>query len=119
MSGPYPPLNPAEIERLSMLAEEAGEIVQAVGKILRHGYLSHHPDAVAPDEDHAPPNNRNDLEAEINDLIAVAFILGACREIEIAKPWPKWLPIIERKLRYTHYQPPLSFFRSAFNAEII
>jgi hypothetical protein len=34
----------AERERLAMLAEEAGEIVQIIGKILRHGYESYHPE---------------------------------------------------------------------------
>ena len=37
-------LTPAEAERLAMLAEECGEVVQIVGKILRHGYDSQHPD---------------------------------------------------------------------------
>ena len=31
-------LTPAETERLAILAEECGEVIQAVGKILRHGY---------------------------------------------------------------------------------
>lgn len=30
-------LTPGEAERLAMLAEECGEVIQAVGKILRHG----------------------------------------------------------------------------------
>lgn len=31
-------LSPAEVERLALLAEECGEVIQTVGKILRHGY---------------------------------------------------------------------------------
>jgi len=33
----------AEIERLALLAEEMGEAIQIIGKILRHGYESTHP----------------------------------------------------------------------------
>ncbi len=67
-------LTPAEAERLAILAEEAGEIVQAVGKILRHGYQSYHPDFTA----YAPgsfqrPFNRQALERELGDLSAVVF----------------------------------------------
>ena len=37
-------LSPARAERLAILAEECGEVVQIVGKILRHGYQGKHPD---------------------------------------------------------------------------
>ncbi len=36
-------LTPAEAERLALLAEECAEVIQIVGKILRHGYESYHP----------------------------------------------------------------------------
>jgi len=36
-------LSAEEVERLSLLAEECGEVIQAIGKILRHGYSSTHP----------------------------------------------------------------------------
>jgi hypothetical protein len=36
-------LTPAEAERLALLAEECGEVIQAIGKVLRHGYESRHP----------------------------------------------------------------------------
>ena len=43
-----------------MLSEEAGEVIQAIGKILRHGYESTHPDG--------GPSNRRLLEKELGDL---------------------------------------------------
>lgn len=49
-------LTPAEAERLALLAEECGEVIQAIGKILRHGYESRHPDG--------GPTNREALERE-------------------------------------------------------
>lgn len=54
-------LTPAQVERLSLLAEECVEVVQAVTKILRHGYASRHPDDPL-------GNNRIYLETELGDL---------------------------------------------------
>jgi NTP pyrophosphatase (non-canonical NTP hydrolase) len=65
-------LTPAEAERLAILAEEAGEIVQAVGKILRHGYESYNPTTVR-----QIPNRRH-LEIECGDIAAV--IHDMCRQ---------------------------------------
>lgn len=36
-------LTPAQAELLALLAEECGECIQAIGKILRHGYGSSNP----------------------------------------------------------------------------
>ena len=53
-------LTPAESERLYLLLEELGEAQQAIGKILRHGYLSTHPNGGL--------NNREQLEKELGDV---------------------------------------------------
>ncbi len=53
-------LTPAEAERLALLAEEMGEAQQAIGKILRHGYESRHPNG--------GPTNRRTLEIELGDV---------------------------------------------------
>ena len=53
-------LDPAEAERLALLMEECGEVVQVIGKILRHGYESHHPDG--------GESNRILLHNELGDL---------------------------------------------------
>lgn len=37
-------LSAAEAERLAWLSEECGEVIHAIGKILRHGYGSKNPD---------------------------------------------------------------------------
>jgi len=60
---PFNDLCPAEVERLAILAEECAEVIQIVGKILRHGYKSTHPD----NED--GPNNREMLEGEIGHVL--------------------------------------------------
>lgn len=43
MSEHFNGLAPDELERLAILAEELGECVQAINKIIRHGYSSYHP----------------------------------------------------------------------------
>jgi NTP pyrophosphatase (non-canonical NTP hydrolase) len=60
-AGP-PGLTAGQIERLAWLAEECGEVAQAVGKILRHGYQSASP--------FGGPTNRVALERELGDMRA-------------------------------------------------
>jgi NTP pyrophosphatase (non-canonical NTP hydrolase) len=57
---PFNGLSNSEAERLALLVEEMGEAAQSVGKILRHGYESAHPDG--------GPNNRQSLERELGDV---------------------------------------------------
>lgn len=61
-------LTPAQAERLAILAEECGEVIQVVGKILRHGYESVHPDG--------GQTNRQLLESEIGDVQAAITLLS-------------------------------------------
>ncbi len=56
-------LTPAETERLACLAEECGEVIQVIGKILRHGYADCNPN------NPTHTDNRKDLEKELGDLI--------------------------------------------------
>jgi hypothetical protein len=88
-------LDEAAAERVAMLMEEAGEVVQICGKILRHGLYSRHP---ATDE-----ANRTLLMTEITDFFTVAHAMAG-REIprlpkqeEISAAW-------QNKLRYAHHQ---------------
>lgn len=63
-------LTPAEHERLSVLFEEAAEVIQVVGKIMRHGLDSKHPDG--------GPTNRELLEKELGDVrLAEIFMIKA------------------------------------------
>jgi hypothetical protein len=52
---------------LTCLAEEAGEITQAVGKSLRFGLEDGYPETSR--------TNRTDLQAELNDLFALVELL--------------------------------------------
>ena len=67
-------LSPAQAERLALLMEECAEVQQVVGKILRHGLLSHHPDG--------GPTNRALLERELGDLMCAVDMMVAAGEIE-------------------------------------
>lgn len=69
MSAHFNQLTPAEAERLALLAEECGEVIQAVGKILRHGYESRNP-LIA-----EGPTNRESLERELGDVHAAIILL--------------------------------------------
>lgn len=88
-------LTEAESERLAILAEEAAEVVQMVGKTLRHGYASQHPDG--------GPINRALLRDEIIDFMAVLTMMVdendmiSLDQLEVDER-------IKRKLKYTHHQ---------------
>jgi NTP pyrophosphatase (non-canonical NTP hydrolase) len=61
----------AQLERLSLLIEECGEVIKAAGKVLRHGY-----DNFDPDDD--ATSNRLDLQREIGDVLcAIDFLVEA------------------------------------------
>jgi NTP pyrophosphatase (non-canonical NTP hydrolase) len=66
-------LTPAEAERLALLAEECGEVIQAIGKVLRHGYESRHPNG--------GPTNREALEKEIGDVHHATIRMGNAGDI--------------------------------------
>jgi len=57
-------LTPKEDELLALLMEECGEVIQVIGKIMRHGLESWHP------TDDALVSNRSLLELEIGHVIA-------------------------------------------------
>ena len=56
-------LTPAETERLAILVEECGEVVQIGMKVLRHGYQNYHP------EDPEKQSNRMLLADELGHVI--------------------------------------------------
>ena len=90
-------LTPAEAERLALLAEECGEVVQMVGKILRHGFDSYHPDRH--DE-----SNRVLLAREIAHVQVAADMLFDAdlsqAEFKVARDNKR-----ERVRKYLHHNP--------------
>jgi NTP pyrophosphatase (non-canonical NTP hydrolase) len=72
-------LSCAEIERLALLAEEMGEALHAIGKILRHGYESVDPTIPADKQ----ISNRMMLERELGDVRAAIIML--CLSEDVSK----------------------------------
>lgn len=95
MTGHYNKLTPAEAERLAMLAEECAEVIQVVGKILRHGYESFHPNDPL-------ITNREILCMELMDLHAVVELM----DNDLPRD-PKdniGGKYLDKKLSWTHHQ---------------
>lgn len=67
MSDHFNDLTPAEAERLACLAEEMGEAIHIIGKILRHGYESYNPNDML-EMGAATPRNRRLLENELGHV---------------------------------------------------
>lgn len=95
---PYPfnQLTPAEAERLALLIEECGEVIQAACKILRHGYESRHPTTLI--------HNRADLEKELGDLQAALLLLVRADDIDFEHVEMFRDDKIANVRRYLHHQ---------------
>lgn len=90
-------LSDAEEERLAILGEECAEIVQLVGKIIRHGYESFHP---------ANPEltNRMLLAKEIGHFLANLDLMTSRSDVD--KHLIETSSDLKKLTRskYTHYQ---------------
>ena len=71
-------LTPAQIERLSILAEECGETVQAAMKVIRRGYNRKHPRKPG-------PNNRAHLEYEIGNILNAIDMMVTAGDVRQSK----------------------------------
>ena len=96
MNQPFNGLSNAEAERLALIAEEAGEVVQAVTKILRHGYESYHPNSRL--------NNREDLESEIGDFEAAVDLLQRKGDVSKIAIRDHKKDKLERVKEFLHHQ---------------
>lgn len=70
-------LSPEELERLACLAEEMGEALQVIGKIIRHGY-----DSCSP-KDQLQTTNRTLLELELGDVRY--WMIQMCNQGDLSK----------------------------------
>ena len=98
---PFNGLTDAQAERLAILIEECGEVVQAATKVLRHGYLSENP--VYPDRG----NNRDMLERELGDVMCSVALLNKAKDIRgtnVRRAEIRKGRVHADKL-YTHHQP--------------
>ena len=101
-------LTPAQAERLAILMEECGEVVQIIGKILRHGYDSCSPFGASQE------TNRQALVRELFDIKAAAMLIdidlpelaqGLEVEAEVAQAADAAIhKAFVKKLAYSHHQ---------------
>jgi NTP pyrophosphatase (non-canonical NTP hydrolase) len=99
MTTSFNKLTPAQAERLALLAEECGECIQAIGKILRHGYESVDPMA----SEHAP-TNRQSLERELGDVLAAIAMLDERRDISPSATWKRRNEKLDSIGHWLHHQ---------------
>lgn len=95
---PFNELTPGQVERLALLAEELAEAVQVVGKILRHGLHSCHPN------DLTHTDNLALLEIEMGHVHYAESLLtteGYSTEAVAASFRDKRIKVI----KYLHHQP--------------
>lgn len=97
-------LTSAQQEIFFITSEECGEIVRAVGKILRHGLNSEHPRLPGID-------NYQQLILECGDLMYMFEMLdreypGFCEKVQIARD-EKIQKIRDQKISCLHHVEPL------------
>lgn len=99
MTDHFNQLTPAQAERLAMLAEECAEVISVIGKILRHGYDSYHPNTPAITNRDLLAHELADVDAVLKEIKRVELKDYSCQDIT-GKRWQK-------KLRYAHHQEEL------------
>lgn len=90
-------MDKAKIERLALLMEECAEVQQVIGKILRHGEFSTHPDT---------PNitNRDLLEQELCDLVGAMHLCNQEGDINVDRAAAYGdEEYLKRKNKYLHF----------------
>ena len=100
-------LTAAEAERLAILAEECAEVIQAVGKILRHGYQSFNPDLLTQemeDDGEIPPNNKANLEKELGDVVLAIDMLKDAGDVSRYEIETRVGVKAEKIQEYLHHQ---------------
>jgi len=66
-----------QAERMACLIEEAGEVLQAVGKVQRHGWESQDPTQAG-----QLPDNRESMERELGNLVAAVLLMARAGDID-------------------------------------
>ena len=101
MSDHFNKLTNPEIERLACLLEECGEVLQVIGKIIRHGYEHSHPK-------YGDRTNRENLALEIGDLEIAIERIKANNDIdEKILSWSRATKLakVDKALRYNKTKP--------------
>ena len=87
-----------QLERLACLSEENGESVQAVGKILRHGYTSYNPDGSV------YKSNKEQLQDEIGDVLASTIIMVRAGDLDGQAINDRITVKLQKYEKYLHFE---------------
>lgn len=98
MDAHFNQLTPAEAERLALLAEECAEVIQVVGKILRHGYESRHPDG--------GPSNRALLETELGHIGSAQHMMTQADDVNSESIDASLRAKLRRVYSFLHHNRP-------------
>lgn len=93
---PFNQLSDSQAERLAILAEECGEVVQIIGKILRHGRASVHPEGWE--------SNNTLLEKELGDLMFILEMMYATGDIRGESVAAYTVEKADKIGKYLHHQ---------------
>lgn len=99
MSDNFNELTPAQTERFAILAEEMGEALHIVGKILRHGLYSHDPI-----EGNEYKTNLYLLSVELGDIFHAIGMLRDANDIDYACVKLRELAREQKIAPYLHHQ---------------
>ena len=92
-------LTEGQNERLALLLEECGEVIQIIGKIQRHGLFSSDPTKPG------GPDNQDLLAQEIADVVQAIDLLAAAKDINTTmvevRLKRRWITV----QKYLHFQP--------------
>ena len=91
-------LSNAEAERLAILAEEMGEAIQVIGKILRHGYDSNNPLI------ENSLTNREELNKEIGDVELLIYLMAEAKDIDRNSIDRRRIEKGKKIVKWLHYQ---------------
>lgn len=92
----YNNLSNSELERLALLSEEIGEVQQAIGKILRHGYENVNPNNGI--------TNRESLCIELGDVYHAIMLMWDAKDLDLAKIINSARTKEGKCKRYLHHQ---------------
>lgn len=104
-------LTVAEDERLALLLEECGEVVQIIGKIQRHGYQSYDPTKQVPEDEH-PTVNRSLLEKELGDVLHAIDRMRFSRDINYSRILDHSIAKAPKVEKYLHHQHATGYLKA-------
>lgn len=90
-------LTESELERLAILSEECGEVIRAIGKIVRHGYESGSAHGTG-------EVNRQGLEREVADVILAVTRMERAGDLNPINISAFAVAKTERANLYLHHQ---------------